>query len=90
MTNELKRGIINTERGREKPSEREITTMKKTSYVCITYIADGQTASTTTHYPTAEKAIAKAEAWREFGTKANAYKVVVDTDLCEMYHYPLD
>ena len=64
--------------------------MKKTSYVCITYIADGQTASSTIHYPTAEKAIAKAEQWRAVGTKANAYKVVVDTDLLEIYHYPLD
>jgi hypothetical protein len=64
--------------------------MKITSYVCNTYIADGQTISGTTHYPTAEKAIARAEQWRAVGTKANAYKVVVDTDLCEMYHYPLD
>lgn len=64
--------------------------MTKTTFVCITYIADGQHASTTTHYPTAEKAMAKAEAWRAVGTKANAYRVEINTELCEMYHYPLD
>jgi hypothetical protein len=59
-------------------------------FVCITYIADGQHASTTTYYPTAEKAKEAAEKWRAVGTKANAYRVVVNREVGEIYYYPLD
>ena len=64
--------------------------MKITSYVCNTYIADGKTISAVETCDTANEAIKRAEKWRAIRTKANAYKVVVDTDLCEVYHYPLD
>ncbi len=64
--------------------------MTKTSYVCITYIADGKTISAVETCDTANEAIERAEKWRAIRTKANAYRVVVDYETLEIYHYPLD
>ena len=64
--------------------------MKTISYICNTYIADGQRVSSTTHYATPEAAMRRAEAWRKVNTKANAFRVEIDTKTLETRVYPLD
>ena len=62
--------------------------MKIKSYECHTFMADGSICEQTPHI-TANDAIIRRDAWRKIGTKAEAYEVVVDTDLCEITHTPL-
>jgi hypothetical protein len=51
-------------------------------------MADGSIGEQTVHI-TANDAIIRRDAWRKIGTKAEAYEVVVDTDLCKITHTPL-
>ena len=61
-----------------------------TTYICNTYIADGQTVSSVVHFPTAKAAKKRAEEWRRIGTKANAFKVDINPETYEMNICPLD
>lgn len=58
-------------------------------YECWTYLADGLRVSTQEQCENATEARARAKAWQNIGTKAQAYKVVVNLDALEVYHLPL-
>lgn len=59
-------------------------------YECWTYLADGRTVSAQERCASATEARARAKEWQDFGMKANAYKVVVNLDVMEIYHVPLE
>ena len=60
-----------------------------TRYECWTYLADGRTVSAQETCSSATEARNRAKEWQDFGTKATAYKVVVDLDSMEIIHAPL-
>ena len=63
--------------------------MTLTNYFCFTYTAD-DCVSANEQCDNAETAIARANAWRAIGTKATAYRMVLDCETLEVYHYPLN
>lgn len=70
--------------------EREVLEMKvQVRYECWTYISDGRTVSAQEQFESAAEARARAKAWQDFGSKAQAYKVVVNLDAMEIYFIPL-
>ena len=70
--------------------EREVLEMKvQVRYECWTYISDGRTVSAQEQCESAAEARARAKAWHDFGAKAQAYKVVVNLDVLEIYFIPL-
>lgn len=63
--------------------------MTKTTFMCMTYIADGKTISTTECFGTSAEAKAKAKAWSDLGHKAEAVAFVVDLATSEVGYRPL-
>ena len=63
--------------------------MTKTTFMCVTYIADGKTIGTTECFNTPEEAKARAKAWCDFGHKAEAVAFCIDLATCEVGYRPL-
>lgn len=62
----------------------------KYAYQCLVYLADGLHVSQVETCPTKDEAVARAEAWRAVGHKAQAFLVAVDMVAGEIRHTPLD
>ena len=62
----------------------------KHHFVCIVYLADGKHISQYEFCDSASEAMERATKWRAIGGKAQACLQAVDTDNCEIYHFPLN
>ena len=59
-------------------------------FLCVVFLADGEHISQNEICDSASEAMERAAKWRALGHKAQAYLQAVDTDNCEIYHFPLN
>lgn len=62
----------------------------KHQFTCVVFLADGKHISQTEVCDTASEAIERAAKWRAVGHIAQAYLEVLNLDLLEIYHFPLN